>query len=73
MVFAWNRREIILYDSDTEVELVSETSPAETRDAINVLLQAGWILDPVLSRLSTVTFGSTITFSVLLVRELPSS
>lgn len=72
MVFAWNRREIVLYDSDTEVELVSETDPATMRDAINVLLQDGWILDPVLSRLSTVTFGSTITYSVLMVRDLAS-
>ncbi len=71
MVTSWNRREIILYDSETEVELVSETSPAATRDAVNALLQDGWILDPVLSRLSTVTFGSTVTYSLLLVRELP--
>lgn len=70
MVTSWNRREIILYDSETEVELVSETSPAATRDAVNALLQDGWILDPVLSRLSTVTFGSTVTYSLLLVREL---
>jgi hypothetical protein len=71
MVFAWNRREIILYDIGTEVELISETSPAAMKDAINVLLQAGWILDPVISQLSTVVFGSTVTYSILLVRELP--
>lgn len=70
MVTSWNRREIILYDNETEVEIVSETSPAELRDAINALLQDRWILDPVLSRLSTVTFGSTVTYSVILVREL---
>lgn len=71
MVFAWNRREVIIYDKDSEVEIVVGDNPAEMKDNINALLQEGWLLDPVLSRLTTVILGGTAKFGILMVRELP--
>lgn len=71
MVFAWNRREVVIYDKDSEVEIVVSSSPIEMKALINTRLQEGWVLDPVLSRLTTVILGGTAKFGILMVRELP--